>query len=121
MSSEEKKILAIQAAKTAVVQLAADVATVCATVQSSGFESEISGLAKNTSELAMQASYGAKSASGLNLRDVEQLASSVSRLSNLLMRQKMQNPLISNDLVGRASLAEKYAMEAVKLTEAAQK
>lgn len=121
MKPDEKKILAVQAAKTAVVQLAADVATVCATVQSAGFESEISGLAKDTLELARQASYGAKNASGLNLRDVEQLASSVSRLSNLIMRLKMQNPLISNDLVGRASLAEKDAAEAVKLTEASLK
>ena len=120
MKPDEKKILAIQAAKTAVVQLAASVATVCATVQSSGFEPEISFLAKETSELATQASYGAKNASGLNLRDVEQLASSVSRLANLIMRAKMQNTLVSNDLVNRATLAEKDAMEAVSLTQKAK-
>ncbi|MGZ3863007.1 MAG: hypothetical protein ACXVPN_05415 [Bacteroidia bacterium] len=121
MKSDEKKILAIQAAKTAVVKLAADVGGVCALVNSAGMESEISWLAKETSELALQASLGAKNASGLNLRDVEQLASSVSRLTNLIMRHKMQNPLVSNDLVSRASLVEKDAMEAVRLTEASLK
>ena len=121
MKTDEKKLLAVQAAKSAVVQLAADVATVSATVHSAGLESEISLLAREASQLATQASYGAKSASGLSLREVEQVASMVSRLSNLIMRKNMQNAMVSQDLVNRASLAEKDAYKAVSLTEAAAK
>ena len=104
-----------------VVRLASDMATICSTVVTANFDSEISLMAREAANLAYEAAANAKTASAPKVRDVESVASAIGRLYYVIIRQKALNPLVSADLVSRISEAEKDAREALSLTLSAHK
>jgi hypothetical protein len=121
MEKSGNKISAVQAAKTAIIQLANSVASIHAIIQTQDFEPEISVQAKEAVDTVLKVSYDTKSVSGFSLRDVEVMSRSVIRLADLVNRKKMQNPLLSSDLMNRIGIMEKEAREAIFLAETALK